>query len=76
MPHLPVDNIHLIYKPVGDLLPGDRLVNLGKVVETRLDGAFIHVQVQVQRWSSVTGLLIPTLVDHHFHLADELIVHD
>jgi hypothetical protein len=34
---------------------GQVIVNLGPVLHTRVEGAFIHVEVEVTRWSAATG---------------------
>lgn len=61
-------------KNASALLTGDRIVNLGIVENMRVEGAFVHVDISIPKWSPTTGVHIWSVESRFFHSTDELLV--
>lgn len=53
---------------------GDVLVNIGPVEGTRTEGAFVFVDVKVERWSPTTGTMVESVDTLFMHSTDEYVV--
>jgi hypothetical protein len=53
---------------------GDFIVNVGRVVGTRPEGAFMHMSVESERWDVARGIQVNVTENMFFHGADELYV--
>jgi hypothetical protein len=56
------------------LTRGQYIVNVGQIVGTRADGAFVFVSIEGQAWDAARGIEVPTFEVKFLHASDEVVV--
>lgn len=56
------------------LVAGQYVVNVGQIVGTRPEGAFVFVSIEGQAWDATRGVQVPTFETRFLHSSDEVVV--
>lgn len=56
------------------LATGQYIVNVGQIVGTRPEGAFVFVSIEGEAWDATRGVQVPTFETRFLHASDEVVV--